>query len=86
MNYTGLLALVDALGTDREHWRSNAACREADPELFFPDGAVQSAQAKAVCATCPVQAECLRWALSSGERYGVWGQTNYTTRRKLATA
>lgn len=52
-------------------WVHRAACAssEIDPELFWPvaeDGNVHRAQvhaAKAVCAKCPVRAECLAWAL-----------------------
>lgn len=52
-------------------WRQRAACATVDPELFFPtavDGPVlaeQEAAAKAVCRTCPVRAECRRWALAA---------------------
>ena len=51
-------------------WRDRAACRDVDPEVFFPvaeAGAVfeqQVAAAKAVCAGCPVRAECLDKALA----------------------
>jgi WhiB family transcriptional regulator, redox-sensing transcriptional regulator len=46
-------------------WRLDAACREVDPELFFPEpGQVpQAAQAKAVCAGCVVRGPCLEAAL-----------------------
>jgi hypothetical protein len=53
-----------------EDWRSQAACRDVDPETFFPSaeaGPVYEAQvavAKAVCAGCPVLAECLAEALA----------------------
>lgn len=53
-----------------EDFRHRAACRSVDPEVFFP-AAVQGAEfetqvsiAKTVCAGCPVQTECLSWALS----------------------
>lgn len=59
-------------------WVERALCRYVDPELFFPtaeSGPVyeaQVAEAKAVCARCPVRAECLDWAL--GELpYGIAG-------------
>jgi hypothetical protein len=50
-------------------WRDRALCRDVDPDLFFPlgDGPLgqrQIAQAKSVCAGCPVIAECLAFALS----------------------
>jgi hypothetical protein len=50
-------------------WRDSALCREVDPDLFFPpgDGPLgqwQIARAKAVCAGCPVIAECLAFALT----------------------
>jgi WhiB family transcriptional regulator, redox-sensing transcriptional regulator len=60
------------------HWRSAAACRSADPELFFPisnsgKSLEQIAKAKAICAGCQVQAECLAFALRTQQAYGIWG-------------
>jgi WhiB family transcriptional regulator, redox-sensing transcriptional regulator len=59
-------------------WRSQGACLSADPDLFFPispGGASQRQvrRAKAVCATCPVQAECLAFAVETRQVHGVWG-------------
>jgi hypothetical protein len=60
-------------------WRSAAACKSA-PGLFFgPDGETGSererreAKAKAVCAVCPVSAECFRLFRAIGAEDGVWG-------------
>ena len=39
-------------------WAS-ALCAEVDPELFFPEKGGSAAEAKAVCAECPVAALCL---------------------------
>ena len=56
--------------TPARDWRSHAACLGVDPELFFPvadAGPVRDAQvaeAKAVCAGCPVVAACLAEALA----------------------
>lgn len=59
-------------------WRHLAACREEDPELFFPIGTtgpalLQVEQAKAVCRSCSVIDDCLSWAMESGQDSGVWG-------------
>jgi len=59
-------------------WRHLAACREEDPELFFPIGTtgpalLQIEQAKAVCDSCSVIDDCLSWAMESGQDSGVWG-------------
>lgn len=61
-------------------WQLLAACRDADPDIFFhPEGERGPARrnrdnaAKAVCAGCPVQRECARHALLVREPYGVWG-------------
>ena len=64
--------------TGREDWRSAAACRSADPDLFFPvsdPGAslAQAAEAKAICAGCPVHRQCLAFALRTGQIHGIWG-------------
>jgi WhiB family transcriptional regulator, redox-sensing transcriptional regulator len=60
-------------------WRDRAACRDKDPDLFFPVAAggsslAQEARARAVCALCPVTRQCLEFALSRAEA-GVWGGT-----------
>jgi WhiB family redox-sensing transcriptional regulator len=70
-------------------WRQGAACRDTDPELFFPisaigPGARQTAEAKAVCARCPVREQCLRHALDNGLDHGIFGGTTETERRSLA--
>ena len=51
-------------------WRAKAACRDKDPELFFPVGNTGAAyqqieEAKAVCRTCKVIDACLKCALDT---------------------
>jgi WhiB family transcriptional regulator, redox-sensing transcriptional regulator len=72
----------------RPDWRTGAACRDADPELFFPDGDIRSAwarvkTAKLICRACPVSATCLSWALASGHEAGIWGGLTEDERRGL---
>ncbi|MGK3940061.1 WhiB family transcriptional regulator [Streptomyces caeruleatus] len=67
-------------------WRERAACRNVDPDLFFPIGTVglalvQIDEAKAVCARCPVREQCLRWALDAGQVEGIWSGTTESERR-----
>ena len=61
-------------------WRRDAACRNQDPELFFPIGTgdasgQQVKAAKAVCHRCPVLASCFAWATANGPVAGIWGGT-----------
>ena len=64
---------------------SRGACREADPELFFPiaagtgPAARQAEAAKAVCALCAVRANCLSYALEAMTE-GIWGGTTWDER------
>ena len=41
--------------------------------LFFSDHVVDIARAKAMCALCPLQSQCLADALEREEPWGVWG-------------
>jgi WhiB family redox-sensing transcriptional regulator len=64
------------------------ACRSYDPEFFFPIGKTGRAiaeiqRAKAVCAACPVRAECLAFALETHQDYGIWGDCDDDERRAL---
>lgn len=73
---------------DAARWRHAAACHDVDPELFFPVGVTgqaveQTEQAKAVCATCSVAEECLIFAVTTNQEYGVWGGLDEDERRDV---
>jgi WhiB family redox-sensing transcriptional regulator len=62
----------------QENWRAAAACRFADPDLFFPvsdfgKGLDQAAEAKFICASCRVRRQCLAFALRTRQVHGIWG-------------
>ena len=70
-------------------WLQLAACRHADPELFFPLSASgpfldQITQAKVICAGCPVRRQCLAFALGTRQDHGVWGGMSEEERRPRA--
>lgn len=72
-------------------WQEQAACMDIGLESFFgTDSDIrptmstrQVRQAQAICHDCPVLGECLDWALSFREEYGVWGATSGRTRRRI---
>jgi WhiB family redox-sensing transcriptional regulator len=69
-------------------WRHRAACRDEDPELFFPIGTtgpalLQVDEAKSVCRRCVVADDCLSWSLETGQEAGVWGGLSEDERRAL---
>lgn len=68
---------------ERPAWMDQAACRHIDADLFFPARGESLEAAIAVCTECPVRAHCLAYALTNGERYGVWGGTSEKQRRQI---
>lgn len=73
---------------DQRAWRQSAACREADPSLFFPAGTTtpelsSTDRAKAICARCPVREECLTFAVATNQEFGVWGGRDEDERRRI---
>ncbi len=72
-------------------WQSDALCRGANADLFFPpthlekkeERAARESQAKAVCARCPVRQPCLEFALAVREPHGIWGGLNEIERRHI---
>ena len=90
MNYTTPSRPTEALGAYAS-WRLNAACRQVDPELFFPIGTTgpaidQVGQAKGICQGCPVREACLGWALRNQIAFGIWGGTTEEDRQALRRA
>lgn len=67
-------------------WMSEGACSLADPELFFPEieNSETAAAAKALCATCPVLADCERYisAIPFAE-FGIWAGTTTNERQDM---
>lgn len=60
-----------------------ALCAWTDPETFFPEKGRSPAPAKDICTACPVIDDCLDWALTNKEPYGVWGGLTAQERRRL---
>lgn len=60
--------------------KGTPACRDVDPELFWPPSADTSApavraqirEAKAVCRGCPIRRSCQAWSIPR-EGAGIWG-------------
>ncbi len=75
---------------DNYDWQYEGACRGEDPEAFFhPEGergparARREANAKAICATCPVIKQCATHALAVREPYGIWGGLSEDDRERI---
>lgn len=67
-------------------WRARAACATADPDLFFPDSdtpAARIAEAKKICASCPVREACLKDAIRCGESEAICGGLTGRERRGM---
>jgi WhiB family transcriptional regulator, redox-sensing transcriptional regulator len=70
-------------------WLDRAACRDLPPARFFPETGehTKAAEAKAVCATCPVQGPCRDLAVKAAGSldgdHGVFGGTLPAERSRL---
>ena len=68
---------------EEQPWVGRAACRGADPALFFPGPDDDPSEALELCGRCPVRQDCLEYALEARERYGIWGGMTERERRRL---
>lgn len=73
-------------------WMVRGLCRYVeDPNIFFPEGGsgrggqMQADQDKAieVCHRCPVEKDCLEFALSTRQDFGVWGGCTERERTRI---
>lgn len=79
-------------GEEIPGWRRAAACRDVDPEIFYPPpgrpGSIVTSEAVQICAGCPVRPACLADVMSwerPNERHGVIGGLTPTERVELAS-
>lgn len=68
---------------DPLQWQTDSLCAQTDPEAFFPEKGGSTRDAKKICSTCEVRTQCLEYALSNDERFGIWGGLSERERRKL---
>lgn len=61
----------------------DGACAGQRPEAFFPERGESIEDARVFCRVCPVQRECLEYALRNGEKHGIWGGKSERERRRL---
>ncbi len=73
--------MPDSLAASMLTWWPDGACRGHSTELFYAEDRAAKAEAKKVCAGCPVSAQCRQWALDTQEAYGVWGGLTWPERR-----
>ena len=66
--FAGFFGLAEEPG-----WQERALCAQTDPEAFFPEKGGSTREAKRICTTCEVRAECLEYELEHDERFGIWG-------------
>lgn len=71
---------VSLQNSDKRNWILDADCREVDPELFFTVGNSDNKPAKIICGNCTSKEDCLQFALSIDEKFGIWGGMTRTER------
>lgn len=78
-------------------WMADALCRQVGSDIFYAEAPDNlrgkflaawtrnaNAEAKSVCARCPVRDDCLDHAIATDERWGIWGGMTPTERRAEA--
>ena len=80
--------LAGLLGDDvpERSWQRQANCMGVDPDLFFPERGASTREAKEVCRGCVVRQDCLEYALTNGEKFGIWGGMSERERRRIRRA
>lgn len=81
---------MSAMSVDMD-WQMTAACRGPQAAVFFPpphferkeEKRERERKAKAICAQCSVQEDCLRYAVGIREHHGIWGGLNEQERKVL---
>ena len=76
------VALPEAAPDFPDTWPKRAICPGEDPSIFFPAHGDPGIRARKVCANCPVQMDCLEYAIAADE-WGIWGGQDRDQRRAL---
>ena len=75
--------LSEALAVGDLSWQDGANCKGANADLFFPERGASTRTAKGICRECNVRQECLEFAITTGEKFGIWGGMSERERRRV---
>ncbi|MEE9297776.1 MAG: WhiB family transcriptional regulator [Acidimicrobiia bacterium] len=64
-------------------WQDGANCKGANASLFFPERGASTRAAKGICRECAVRVDCLEFAITTGEKFGIWGGMSERERRRV---
>ncbi len=64
-------------------WMTRGLCANVPPSTFFPSDGAGVDVARKICASCPVQEQCLEHALVNRIDHGVWGGCSERERRRI---
>lgn len=69
-----LLSEWELVDTD-DSFKERAACKGMPYEMFFPESGANRVykEAIAICKTCTVYKDCMRFAINNDIQFGVWG-------------
>lgn len=88
-----LIPSVNRRARQDERWKARARCRIPalaallPRDFFFPElGTANNSRIRNFCEHCPVQSDCLEYALANSERHGCWGGRSERERRRIARA
>src|SRR4051812_29825276 len=65
-------------------WADLGSCVSSDPDIFFPERGENTSYARSECRGCPVRHQCLDYAMTTGQKFGIWGGMTPAQRRRLA--
>ncbi|MCX3058594.1 WhiB family transcriptional regulator [Streptomyces beihaiensis] len=64
-------------------WKEQALCAQTGADFFFPEPGSSVRDAKRICLMCDIRTDCLEYALTHDERFGVWGGLSEKERGRL---
>lgn len=67
-------------------WQFQGNCKPEDDKIFFSELPSKVARAKIICSTCPVQKQCLDFAISNNIEEGIFGGFTPNERKSLVLA
>lgn len=82
---TDTVPWIDAVDR-RENWQALSICGPEHDEILFSAGRRGRTrdrlveEAKRLCRSCPVQADCLQVAVERREKNGVWGGHDFSVK------